>query len=252
MAIVWQKQTADQLYEVRTAGNSVRLYTSGVFHSQWNPSRPLAGHIWDLLFLPAMFYVSPQQLDNAIVLGVGGGTVINLLNYFIAPKKIQGVDLDATHLSIAKRFFLDDSKNVTLHKANACSYFTKIDNQSVDFIVEDLFCGAQNDPSEAIRAVPMDEQWLSALAQSLTSAGILVVNFEDAKQLRQAFSKKTIVASGFESVYRLTTPQYENAIGVCLKKHCDKKVFNQNLERFILSRPKTKRSDLKFALTRVV
>ena len=55
MAIVWSKVVGDSQYEVRTAGQSIRLYKDGVFHSQWNARRPLAGGVWDLLFIPALF-----------------------------------------------------------------------------------------------------------------------------------------------------------------------------------------------------
>ncbi len=40
MAVLWQKKTAGQHYEVRTAGNSRRLYKNGVCHSQFNPAIP--------------------------------------------------------------------------------------------------------------------------------------------------------------------------------------------------------------------
>lgn len=250
--MIWQTTSSGQHYEVRSAGNSIRLYTNGVFHSQWNSGRPLAGHIWDLLFLPVMLHPSPHKLNKILVLGVGGGAVINVLNHFLRPKKIVGIDLDSVHLRIARRFFLKDKSNVSLHRENACSYIEKNDNSHADLIVEDLFCGAQDDPSEAIRAVNMDEVWLSTLSDRLNENGVLVINFENPKQLRQALNKKSVSACDFESVYRLTTPQYENAIGVCLKKHQDKSFFNQNIERFIVSHSKSQRAQLKFTLTRVI
>jgi len=56
---------------VRSAGYSLRLYTDGVFHTQYNPGNPLTGHIWDLLMLPAFFY-EPDTIKRVLVLGVGG------------------------------------------------------------------------------------------------------------------------------------------------------------------------------------
>lgn len=58
MAIVWSRQLSGVHYEVRSAGNSLRLYTDGVFHSQYNPCRLITGHVWDLLMLPAFFLSS--------------------------------------------------------------------------------------------------------------------------------------------------------------------------------------------------
>ena len=104
MAILWQKQQAGVLYEVRIAGNSRRLYTDGVFHSQYNPNTPVTGSVWDLLMLPAFFY-PPNTIKRILVLGVGGGTIIQLLKRFVNPETITGVELNPVHLYVAKRFF---------------------------------------------------------------------------------------------------------------------------------------------------
>ena len=55
MAVIWSKTTKDTHFEVRRAGRSVRLYSNGVFHSQYNPANPISGTVWDLLLLPAFF-----------------------------------------------------------------------------------------------------------------------------------------------------------------------------------------------------
>ncbi len=75
MAIVWSKKVAETRYEVRSAGSPLRLYTDGVFHSQYNPEQLLTGHVWDLLMLPAFFYPK-NTIKRVLVLGVGGGAVV--------------------------------------------------------------------------------------------------------------------------------------------------------------------------------
>ena len=55
-------------YEVRSHGASVRLYTNGVFHSQWNEGRPFAGGVWDCLSLPVL-YRDPAAVRRVLVLG---------------------------------------------------------------------------------------------------------------------------------------------------------------------------------------
>ena len=58
MAILWSRQIAGVNYQVRTAGQTRRLYTDGVFHSQYHPGRMYTGGVWDLLMMPALFYGS--------------------------------------------------------------------------------------------------------------------------------------------------------------------------------------------------
>ncbi|MEJ2060857.1 MAG: class I SAM-dependent methyltransferase, partial [Gammaproteobacteria bacterium] len=101
MAVLWEKRSGGRHYEVRGAGATRRLYTDGVFHSQFSPRRPLTGSIWDLLLLPAYFH-DPSDIRRVLVLGVGGGTVIRQFQHFIAPECIEGVELNPVHLTVAR------------------------------------------------------------------------------------------------------------------------------------------------------
>jgi len=248
MAIVWQTTTADNHYEVRRAGNSLRLYTNGVFHSQWNHRRPLSGHLWDLLFLPVMFYENPKKLKRALVLGVGGGSLINLLNYFLSPCLITGVDLDGVHLQIAKDFFIPERDNTELIEEDANVFISKRKTPKYDFIVEDIFCSDAGNRSDAVRPIGVDERWLRALAARLSSGGVLVINFESQAQLRRSMDKSLIKASGFEKFYQLSNQRYENAVGIYLKKAASRKYFDSQLQRFVAERSKREIGDLCFTL----
>ena len=65
MAVIWQKHVEGKCYEVRAAGHTRRLYTDGVFHSQYNPRHSLTGNVWDLLSLPS-FFLQQRQLQRAL------------------------------------------------------------------------------------------------------------------------------------------------------------------------------------------
>ncbi len=255
MAIVWQKTHRGNTYEVRKAGNSLRLYTDGVFHSQWNASRPLAGHLWDLLFLPALFHKRVWTLDNCILLGLGGGAVVNIFNTFTRVKNITAVDLDPIHIKLAKRFFIENNKNVSLVENDARVFLENYSMHSreyaagtltksagsgknpykTDIIIDDLFCGIDSggDSSrrEAVRAVEVDAAWLSMLSDSLHSDGILVTNFETESQMRKALRPKLIKDAGFVSRVYFKHPRYENVIAVCFKAGSDVGLFKRNLDR---------------------
>ena len=71
MGLLWNYRQADTDYSVRHHGGSIRLYSNGVFHSQWNEARPFAGGIWDCLSLPAL-YREPAFTQRVLILGVGG------------------------------------------------------------------------------------------------------------------------------------------------------------------------------------
>lgn len=252
MAVVWQARKAGRHYQIRSAGESLRLYTDGVFHSQWNPRRPLSGHLWDLLFLPLLFHPRADATRRVLVLGVGGGSLINLLNYFLPPGQITGVDLDATHLQLAKRFFLSACDNIELVHSDAKVFVCRRKTPKYDFIVEDIFCGDPRDRSQAVRAIEVDGEWLAAMRARLTPHGVLAINFASQQQLRQTVTKDLLKACGFARLYRFTNQRYENAVAVLLRQKLAKKDFQNRLEALVQVHPRRVVADLSYRLERVL
>lgn len=178
MAILWQQVIEGSLYEVRTAGASVRLYRNGVNHSQWNPNRPLSGSIWDLITLPTL-YRRVGTLKDVLVLGFGAGAVGCQLAELMAPERIVGIELDPIHLSIADGFF-ECPDSCELVAADAVDWVQESrKSERFDVIIEDLYGEASGVP---VRCVPMDTAWCASLAQMLRPGGILIFNMiESAK-----------------------------------------------------------------------
>lgn len=240
MALLWQKQIGDTLYEVRTAGRSRRLYTNGVFHSQYHPERAQCGGVWDLLTVPA-FFKPPGRIQRVLLLGVGGGSVIHLLRHFVAPKEIVGVELSQTHLHIAKKFFAIKPSMASLHHADAVQWLTQYEGLPFDMIIDDLF---GNDAGTE-RAVPADSPWCNTLLQNLSRNGILVMNFIGSKALRNsACMTDPALARHIKSAFQLSLPTYENAIAVFSGAPADSKALRQRLDTI----PELSRDQLDFRI----
>ncbi|MBI1423802.1 MAG: methyltransferase domain-containing protein [Gammaproteobacteria bacterium] len=215
MAVIWQKRVEGKQYEVRGAGRTRRLYTDGVFHSQYNPGRSLTGNVWDLLSLPS-FFLEATQLRRALVLGVGGGTVIRQLRRWYPHVEVTGIELNPTHLYIARRFFDLDDPAVTLIEADAIEWMQCYADAPFDLIVDDLFFEEDGEPC---RAVSADRQWLRTLTAALSAHGMLSMNFISSRDLRDSavFHNRSL-QSRFKNAYRFMTPLYENNIGVFLSR----------------------------------
>jgi len=209
MAILFHKQLSGHTYEVRSAGRTRRMYTDGVFHSQYNPQHGVTGSVWDLLFLPSQFY-APGELKRVLVLGVGGGAVIHMLNQFSAPEQIIGVELSRIHLQLAKRFFDLRYRNLQLVCANAIEWLIEYDGEPFDLIIDDLYSERDGEPERAIAA---DASWFDVLMDNLSERGMLVMNFVDLKDWKQsAYFKDAFVSDAFPAAYRFTTPTCRNAV----------------------------------------
>ena len=229
MAIIWHKTVQGVRYEIRGAGKTLRLYTNGVFHSQYNPNQLLTGGVWDLLMLPALFY-SPEQIKRVLVLGVGGGAVIRLLNTFATPQTIVGVELSRQHLSLARRFFGIKGKTIQLVHAEAVDWLQRYSGPPFDMIVDDLF-GEEN--GEPVRAVSLDKTWCELLTRNVTKHGVIVANTVSKAELNgSAFMTNRTVARRFHSAHTLTLPTYENTIVAFFKIQVSRKQLNERIASF--------------------
>lgn len=226
MAILWHKKTKDTCYEVRTAGRTRRLYTNGVFHSQYHPDRAHSGGVWDLLVIPA-FFRPPGRIKRVLLLGVGGGSAIHLLRHFVQPTEIVGIELSKTHLQIARQFFGIKKNMATLHHADAVQWLEDYDGPPFDFIIDDLF--GSTDDSE--RAVPANTAWCKTLLRNLKSNGTLVMNFIGSKALKKsACVADPGIARHFKSSFQLSLPAYQNMIGVFCGSPGSAKILREHLQ----------------------
>lgn len=188
----------------------MRLYRNGVFHSQFNSRNPISATPWSLLLLPAYFR-KPGAIRRALVLGVGGGAVVRLLQHCVQPEEIVGVEVDPVHISIARRFFGVKPHVADLVHADAVDWLGRYRGPKFDLIIDDLYGESAGEP---VRVVPSDRRWLSLLTKHLSTDGVLVINFIDTKAHTEA-SRLLIkqVSNSVDAGFRLTLPAYENRIG---------------------------------------
>lgn len=229
MAVLWQHQTPDNRYEVRSAGRARRLYTNGVFHSQYNPAQPVSGGVWDLLFLPA-FFRPLGSIRRVLILGVGGGAVIRQLEHFIGPAEMVGVDLDTQHLDVAGRYFGVSSERVSLQCADAGEWLQTWRGEPFDLVVDDLFGDHEGEPVRAIDAKP---RWFQRLLKVLAPQGVVVMNFPTLQELhRCGYCTAPAVQRRFAAAYVFSVPRYENAVAAFLRGSAELRELNRRLVQF--------------------
>ena len=190
MTVIWEKSTTESSYKITRAGNSIRLYRNQVLHSQWNPISPITGKIWDLFLLSAIG--GQQDVKRALVLGAGGGAVINLIHKFYPEANIDAIDLDDMQLYIAKRFFKVRSGKINLIHDNAFDWVTNDIVQRYDLIIDDVFFEKNCVP---FRSVSAKKNWVMKLLERLEYDGTLVINFADQKEWKASLHeiKETLI-----------------------------------------------------------
>ncbi|ROQ20392.1 hypothetical protein EDC38_0996 [Marinimicrobium koreense] len=227
MALFWLRQQGEDRYEVRRAGNSLRLYTNGVFHSQYNPAEPVTGSVWDLLLLPA-FALRSGRPSRVLLLGVGGGAVVCQLNRFLSPDLIVGIELNPVHLQVAREVFGASAANVCLLEADAREWLAQYRGPGFDLVIDDLFGHVGG---EAERAIAADANWCSALWSVVAPGGALVMNFEsEAQLLASALCKDRVIRRLWAEAQRLSTQHYANAIGAFFRQAPEWETFEARLQ----------------------
>ncbi|MCG8557853.1 MAG: hypothetical protein MJD61_21605 [Proteobacteria bacterium] len=245
---MWKRRVEGALCEVRTAGSVRRLYSDGVFHSEYSPRRYLTGQVWDLLMLPA-FFCARGTIRRVLVLGVGGGTVIRQLRRFVTPSSIVGVERNAAHLHVAKRFFDAGGPETTLVCDDARRWASSYRGAPFDMIIDDLFGGADARP---MRSVDMDSEWFACLLAQLSDAGVLVANFPSPIALRESAYRVHLGAGrAFRDAFSFSTPSDANVVAAFLRFESSARWLRNNLRATPGLDPAVKRNRLNYRVRRL-
>jgi len=228
MAVIWQKRVNGKLYEVRGAGRTRRLYTDGVFHSQYNPAHSLTGNVWDLISLPS-FFMPTSQIRRVLVLGVGGGAVLRQLRSWYPDCTITGVELDKAHIYVARRFFKLKDPAIELIEADAIEWVKRYRGMPYDLIIDDLFGESEGEPFRAIEA---NRHWITHLGRLLSSDGMIVMNFISGRDFRNScFFHDKVVKKKFRQIFRFVTPLYDNNIGAFLSTKSSVNILRKRIKQ---------------------
>lgn len=217
MALLYEKHNGTGHYQVRSAGASIRLYSNGVLHSQYNPHKPIAGNIWDLLLLPAFFQPAPQKI---LLLGLGGGALLHLLHRFFPQAKITCLEIDPVHIYIARHYFHVPLQNVELIEGDAYAFLRK-NRRKFDWVLDDVFSHISGEPERPQKIEPLLPHYLKALRQH----GVLSFNLIGRQHLQPLL--KAFFAQGIA----LRHPLYDNRIISFLKTPVTTTVFQTRLQQ---------------------
>lgn len=207
MSLIHREHVRGKTYEIRQAGASIRLYTNGAFHSQWNPNHIFSGAVWDLLSLPCLFAQTPPR--NSLMLGVGGGAGINQLRFLFPHVQLTGVEIDRVHLNLAQRFFKAGGPHTTFVLDDALEFIRQRPHP-YDVVIDDLYLDAPSDPEHPAEH---HSDWTPTLIKRTSPKLVLIKNHLDLAQRQSwlASCRKTLKAH-FKSGLSFHCEGYSNVI----------------------------------------
>jgi spermidine synthase len=148
----------------------IKIYRSGSHYSLringLHQSGQLAYRLWRTAFLR----IKDCKVKTVLVLGLGGGSVVDCLNQFWPEATITGIELDPLMIKLGKQYLhLNQAKNLHIIITDAFWWIKKNSHQ-FDLIIMDLFHG---------RAIPPQAKTISffrLIKNSLHPNGIFIFN----------------------------------------------------------------------------
>jgi len=209
--------------EVRRYDDAIELTRDGILHTSYSPDMPLTGDVWDCLALGSLLLPAPPK--NVLVLGLGGGAVVNLLSRYQNCERLVAVDLSKMCLNLFERFFCDADADLDLKLVhqNAREFVENYDGAPFDYVVDDVF--REDDDGEPIRAIEFSFAWYETLCSLMTPDGVLVANFGDADERRQSCLNELDFDSSEENALVLRSTESLNEIVALTSRRADSRFF---------------------------
>jgi spermidine synthase len=131
-------------------------------------SGPFLERIWKKGVLKAG--LKQLAVKNALVLGLGGGSFVRVINQLFPAACTDAVDIDPVIVAAGRKYLsLDQSPNLSIHIADAREFVGETDSQ-YDLIFVDLYNGYD------IPAFVEDESFLKKIRQLKTEKGVVIFN----------------------------------------------------------------------------
>ena len=134
-------------------------------------------NLWDGAF--KKFDIDKLSWKNILVLGVGGGTVIELLHAQFPDAYITGVDIDPVIIDIAKTYFLTGNLSYVQFVAVDAKKYMKESAGKYDYIIIDIFVG--NIVPDFVKS----KSFISCCKQRLSPNGAMCINYLQDRQYKE-------------------------------------------------------------------
>lgn len=142
-----------------------------------------SGSIIKNLWQKPLKKIKNQKIKNVLLLGLGGGTIVKLLNKNLPDAKITALEIDPIMIDFAAKYFeIKNSKNLKIINDDAFNWFAK-NKQQYDLIIIDLFKGKQ---------FPEDLYSPKFLNKLKNQTGTIIINclfFDEYKKKAENFIK---------------------------------------------------------------
>jgi len=208
--LVYETESRDNYIQVVQDGSSTELSLNEghATHSIYDPTRPLTRGPWDYFMVAPLFYptTAAARIDNALLIGLAGGTVSKQLTAAYGPIPIDGVEIDPEIAEVGREYFAMNEPNLNVIVEDG-RYALRTTDKQYDLIGVDAY------KQPYIPFQLTTREFFQQVSERLTPEGVAVINVgrtETDYRLVDVIS--STMKDVFPNVYIIDTELYANSI----------------------------------------
>lgn len=178
-------------------------------HSIYDPGSILTGGPWDYFMLGPLFNETPGQpttIENALLIGLAGGTAARQISAAYPEVEVTGVELDPAIVEVGKEYFDLEQPNIDIVTADG-RYYLRTTDQSFDLIGVDAY----RQPYIPFHLTT--REFFEEIEDHLTSEGVVVVNVgRTATDYRLVDALAVTMNGVYDWVFAIDVDGYHNTI----------------------------------------
>jgi len=228
-------ERGELVYEVESADNYIQVLEENgryllalneghAIHSIYDPDTLLTGGPWDYFMVGPLFNrgAGAESVDNALLIGLAGGTVARQLTAAYGPIPIDGVEIDPEIVRVGREYFaMGEAQLPNLNAVVADGrYFLRTTDTTYDLIGVDAY----RQPYIPFQLTT--EEFFTEVSDKLTPKGVAVVNAgRTDTDFRLVEALASTMKAVFPNVYLIDVERFDNTIIVGTKTPTDLATF---------------------------
>ncbi|MFV2040806.1 MAG: fused MFS/spermidine synthase, partial [Candidatus Hydrothermarchaeales archaeon] len=135
--VIFEKESVHNYIQVVERGGVryLKLNEGYAYHSIYNPDSVTVGGVWDYFnILPLL----KQDAEDALIIGLAGGTVAREYRFFFPDLAVDGVELDSEIIRVGNTYFDMAGANLKTYNMDGRSFLKSTDKE-YDIVIVDAY-----------------------------------------------------------------------------------------------------------------
>jgi predicted membrane-bound spermidine synthase len=225
--VIYETESSDNYIQVTQDGSDTLLWLNDghAIHSIYNPDQLLTGGPWDYFMIGPLVVPqpSPARINNALIIGLGGGTSSKQITVGYGPVPIDGVEIDGEIVRVGRDYFAMNESNLNVIIADG-RYVLRTTTTKYDLIAVDAY------EQPYIPFQLTTQEFFTEVLNALTPQGVAVMNVgRTSTDYRLVDAMSSTMKSVFRYVYVIDTDRYANSMVIGTNTPGGIDVFAENV-----------------------